>query len=450
MTKREKTLKKRKRKKEKLAYVGMSADFIHHGHINIITKARKYGEVVIGLLTNEAIASYKRVPMLSYQQRKKILTNIVGVKKILPQKTLDYVPNLRKIKPDYVVHGDDWKTSVQAETRKRVVEVLKEWGGELIEPKYTKDISSTDITNQILKQGITPHQRQKRLRKILKVKPLMRVMEAHSGLTGLIVEKTKLIKNNKVLEFDGIWISSLTDSTSKGKPDTAAVDVTSRINTIEEVLEITTKPIIVDGDSGGLTEHFVYTVKTLERLGVSAIIIEDKIGSKRNSLFGTEAQQFQDDVKNFSQKITSGKRAQITDDFMIIARIESLILKAGMDDALIRASAYIKAGVDGIMIHSKEKNPKEILEFCREYRKLKHRVPLVTVPSTYSKITERELEKAGVRIVIYANQLLRSAYPAMKKVAETILKNGRASEVEADCMSIKDILTLISPIEACS
>ncbi len=450
MTKKEKTLKKRRRKKEKLVYVGMSADFIHHGHINIITKARKYGEVVIGLLTNEAIASYKRVPMLSYQQRKKILTNIVGVKKILPQKTLDYVPNLRKIKPDYVVHGDDWKTSVQAETRKRVVEVLKEWGGELIEPKYTKDISSTDITNQILKQGVTPQQRQKRLRKILKVKPLMRVMEAHSGLTGLIVEKTKLIKSNKVLEFDGIWISSLTDSSSKGKPDTAAVDVTSRINTIEEVLEVTTKPIIVDGDSGGLTEHFVYTVKTLERLGVSAIIIEDKIGSKRNSLFGTEAQQFQDDVKNFSQKITSGKRAQITDDFMIIARIESLILKAGMDDALIRASAYIKAGVDGIMIHSKEKNPKEILEFCREYRKFKHRVPLVTVPSTYSKITERELEKAGVRIVIYANQLLRSAYPAMKKVAETILKNGRALEVEADCMSIKDILTLISPIEACS
>lgn len=450
MTKRKKTLKKNRRKKEKLVYVAMSADFVHHGHVNIITTARKYGEVVIGLLTGEAIASYKRVPILSYQQRKKILANIVGVKKILPQKTLDYVPNLRKIKPDYVVHGDDWKTGAQAETRKRVVEVLKEWGGKLIEPRYTKNISSTDIINQILKQGVTPRQRQEKLRKILKVKPLMRVMEAHSGLTGLVVEKTKLIKNNKILEFDGIWISSLTDSTSKGKPDTAAVDVTSRINTIEEVLEVTTKPIIVDGDSGGLTEHFVYTVKTLERLGVSAIIIEDKIGSKRNSLFGTEAQQFQDEVKNFSQKITSGKRAQITDDFMIIARIESLILKAGMDDALIRASAYIKAGADGIMIHSKEKNPKEILEFCKEYKKLQHRVPLVTVPSTYSKITERELEKAGARIVIYANQLLRSAYPAMKKTAETILKNGRASEVEADCMPIKDILTLISPIETCS
>lgn len=427
----------------KKVYVAMSTDILHHGHIHIIEEARKLGEVTVGLLTDEAIAAYKRLPLLPYDQRKKIIENIKGVKNVIPQKTLDYVPNLKKLKPDYVVHGNDWRTGIQKNVRERVIEALNEWNGKLIEPQYTKDISSTQLIGQLLEAGTTPEIRMKKLRKLLELKPLVRLLEVHNGLTGLIVEKTKITENGSVKEFDGMWVSSLTESASKGKPDIEYADFTSRSHTIEQIFEVTTKPLIFDGDSGGLTEHFVYTVKTLERLGVSAVIIEDKIGSKRNSLFGTDANQTQDSMENFSEKINAGKRAQVTEDFMIIARIESLILKKGLKDAIKRANAYIKAGADGIMIHSKEKDPREVLDFCREYRKLKSRVPLVAVPTTYNKITEEELAKAGVNMVIYANHLLRSAYPSMLKTAESILKNHRSYEADEMCLPIKETLSLI-------
>lgn len=436
-----------KQRKIKIVYVGMSADLIHPGHINIINESRKLGDVVVGLLTDEAIASYKRVPLLKYKDRKKVLQNIVGVKRIIPQETLDYIPNLKKIKPCFVVHGDDWKTGVQREVRKRVIKVLGEWGGKLVEPKYTPEISSTQLINHVLEVGVTPSYRLKKFRRLIEIKPIVRILEAHNGLTGLIVEKTKLIRDGKVLEFDGMWESSLTDSTSKGKPDIATVDVTSRIQNIEQILEVTTKPMIVDVDSGGFPEHFVFTVKSLERLGVSAVIVEDKIGAKRNSLFGTDVKQTQDNIEDFCGKISSGKRSQVTNDFMIIARIESLILKAGMDDALRRARAYIDAGVDGLMIHSKEKKPSEILEFCKKYKKFEYKVPLVVVPTTYNQITEEELAEAGVRIVIYANHLLRSAYPAMVKTAELILKHRRSYETDKFCLPIKEILNLIPIVE---
>jgi len=427
----------------KKVYVGISADLIHHGHLNIINEARKLGEVTLGLLTDEAIVSYKRLPLLTYEQRKVIMENIKGVSQIVPQETLDYLPNLKKLKPDYVVHGDDWKTGVQKETRQRVIDVLKEWGGELIEVPYTHGVSSTQLKGALHDIGITPEVRMKKLKRLLQVKPLVRAMEAHNGLTGLIVENVNVVKNDVMKEFDVIWISSLTDSLSKGKPDIEIVDSTSRISTINHILEVTTKPLIVDGDTGGLTEHFVFMVKTLERLGVSAIVIEDKVGLKKNSLFGTEVPQTQDSIGGFSNKISQGKKAQVTNDFMIIARIESLILKKGMWDALLRARAYIEAGADVIMIHSKEKDPKEILDFCKEYSKFDSKVPLVAVPSTYNQITEEELMNAGVNVVIYANHMIRSAYPNMVKTAESILLNERAYEAEEYCMPIKDILNLI-------
>ncbi len=427
----------------KKVYVGMCADLIHHGHINIIKEGAKYGDVIVGVLTDKAIASYKRIPLLSYEERKKIVENIKGVKEVVPQETLDYVPNLRKIKPSYVVHGDDWKTGVQRETRQKVIDALNEWGGKLVEPEYTGGISSTKLIDQVLEIGTTPGMRMKRLRRIIELKPIVRVLEVHNGLTGRIVEKTKIEKDGKTRDFDGMWLSSLTDSTAKGKPDSGCVDFTSRVNTINQIFEVTTKPMIVDADNGGLTEHFVFMVKTLERLGVSAVIIEDKTGAKRNSLFGDEVEQEQDEIEMFSDKISSGKKVQVTEDFMIIARIESLILNKGREDALKRAKAYIDAGVDGIMIHSKKKDAKEILEFCKQYKQFENKVPLVVVPSTYSSITEEELIDAGVSIVIYANQLLRSAYPAMVKTAETILKNHRALESEEQCMPIKEILSLI-------
>ena len=424
-------------------YVGMSADLIHPGHINILNEASKYGSVIVGLLTDEAIASYKRLPSLTYEQRKHIIENIKGVDEVIPQTTLDYVENLKKIKPSYVVHGDDWKTGVQSKVRDRVIKCLEEWGGELIEPEYTKNISSTLLHKNLKEIGTTPSIRIKQLRRLLRSKKVVRILEAHNGLTGLIVENTYIDTDNKREEFDGMWESSLTDSVSKGKPDIGTVDFTSRLATIDQILEVTTKPMIVDGDNGGLPEHFTFFVKNLERLGVSAVIIEDKIGLKKNSLFGTDVKQNQDSIENFAYKIKIGKKSQVTEDFMIIARIESLILGQGQDDAIKRAKAYINAGADGIMIHSKDTKPDEILEFCENYKKLDTDIPLVVVPSTYGTITEKQLSDAGVSVIIYANQLLRSAYPSMKNVAETILRSQHASSVDNDCMNIKDVLTLI-------
>jgi phosphoenolpyruvate mutase len=424
-------------------YVSMSADVVHNGHINVIKKAAELGEVVIGLLTDEAIATYKRPPLLSYVHRKEIIESIKGVTEVIPQTTLDYVENLRVLKPNYVVHGDDWKEGVQAQVRQRVIDTLEEWGGKLVEVPYTKGVSISKLDDLIRQIGVTPDERRSRLKKLLNLKKPLRILEAHNGLTGLIVEKTKLILDGNVKEFDGMWISSLCDSTAKGKPDIELVDLSSRINTINEIVEVTTKPIILDGDTGGLIEHFVFNVKTIERLGVSAIIIEDKVGLKKNSLFGTDVEQLQDSIEHFSAKISAGKHAQVTEDFMIIARIESLILKAGLEDALKRAKAYIEAGADGIMIHSKEKDPSEVIAFCREYSKFEKKVPLVAVPTTYNILTEEELGKLGVDIVIHANHLLRSAYPAMLETAKKILEHGRSLEADQNCMSIKEILTLI-------
>jgi len=427
----------------KKVYVGMSADLIHPGHLNIIKEAAKLGEVTIGLLTDRAIASYKRLPFLEYEQRKIIIENIKAVTAVIPQDTLDYRPNLYKLKPNYVVHGDDWKTGVQSNTRQQVLEALKEWGGELVEVPYTKDISSTLLHHAIRDIGTTPAIRLQQLKRLICAKRTVRAIEAHSGLSGLIAEHTWVEVNGEKREFDCMWASSLTDSTAKGKPDIEAVDITARLNNINDLLEVTTKPIIFDGDTGGKIEHFVFTVRTLERLGVSAIIIEDKIGLKKNSLFGTDVMQEQDSIENFCEKIKAGKRALVTKDFMIIARIESLILKAGLENALQRAKAYIEAGADGIMIHSKEKSPTEIIEFCKNYRHFDHKVPLVVVPSSYDTIYESELAENGVNIIIYANQLLRSAYPAMVETAKSILINQRAYEARSFMMSIKDIITLI-------
>ena len=425
----------------KKIYVGLSADFLHHGHINIINQAKQYGDVVVGLLTDEALVSYKRLPALTYHQRKLVVENIRGVSEVVPQNTLDYTDNLEKVKPDFVIHGDDWRTGVQKETRNKVIQTLDKWGGKLIEIPYTSGISSTKIHKKLHEIGVTPDIRMKKLRRLLDVKDMVRVLEAHNGLSALIVENTKVVKNDKLEEFDAMWVSSLTDSTAKGKPD---IELVARMDTLHQILEATCKPIIVDGDTGGVPAHFVFTVKTLERLGVSAIIIEDKVGLKKNSLFGVDAGQKQDSIEGFAHKISEGKKAQVTDDFMIIARIESLILKAGLEDALARAKAYIEAGADGIMIHSKENEADEILEFCKRYERFESKVPLVVVPSTYNQVFEHELKAHGVNVVIYANHLLRSAYPAMKRAAERILDSGRCLEAsEEHCMPIKEILTLI-------
>ena len=420
-------------------YVGMCADLIHHGHLNIIKEAKKYGEVIVGLLTDSAIASYKRLPALSYEERKIVVENIVGVSKVIPQETLDYIPNIEELKPNYVVHGDDWKEGVQKQVRQGVIDKLNEWGGEVIDVPYTKGVSSTELHNHLKDIGTTPDVRRKMLKRLLESKPIVKVLEAHNGLTGLIVEKTKVGND----EFDAMWLSSLTHSASKGKPDNQYVDITTVSQTLSEIFDVTTKPMIVDLDNGGMIEHFKFTVRTLERMGVSAVIIEDKIGSKRNSLFKDTSNQTQDNPNEFGEKISEGKKSLVTKEFMIIARIESFILDKGIDDAIYRASIYISNGADGIMIHSKSENTNEILSFCKRYKKFKKKVPLVVVPSTYNRVVEEELIDIGVDVVIYANHLLRSSYPAMINTAKSILENKRSYEASKSCLPIKEVLELI-------
>ena len=427
----------------KKVYVGMSADLLHPGHINILKKASELGEVVIGVLTDKAIASYKRLPFMSFEQRKEVVENIKGVSKVVPQETLDYTDNLNLIKPDIVVHGDDWKEGVQFKTRQKVIDTLANWGGELVEFSYTQGISSTQLNNSLAEIGTTVDVRRARLRRLIHAKSIVRILEAHNALSALIAENTEMERNGQMVSFDGVWSSSLTDSTAKGKPDIEAIDMTSRLSAVSDIFEVTTKPMIFDADTGGKTEHFEFTVRSLERAGVSAVVIEDKTGLKKNSLFGNDVVQTQDSIENFSDKISRGKAAQISDDFMIIARIESLILEAGMEDALTRAQAYIKAGADGIMIHSRHKDPAEIIEFMQKFRAMDENTPVVVVPTSFNAVTVEEFIDMGVNVVVTANHMLRAAYPAMLSVAKSVLKNGRSLEAEPDCMSIKEILEFI-------
>lgn len=421
----------------------MVADIMHPGLINIINEGAKYGDVVIGLYTDRAVADHKRLPYLTYEQRKAVVENIRNVSDIVPQDEWSYVPNLKKLRPDYIIHGDDWKFGADAEIREDVFKTMKEIGGEVIEIPYTQGINSSSLNDELKAIGTTPDVRMKSLRRLIAAKPVIRIMEAHDALCGLIIEHLEVEKDNVLRTFDGIWSSSLTDSTSKGKPDIEAVDLTTRLQDVTNILECTTKPIIFDGDTGGKIEHFVFTVRTLERLGISAVIIEDKVGLKKNSLFGTAAKQELDTIEHFCDKLRAGKGAQVTPDFMIIARIESLIAGHSMEEALERADAYVKAGADGIMIHSKNKSGEDIHEFITRFRQAHHRIPIVVVPTTYDHVTDTELSEWGANVVIYANHMLRSAYPAMKNCARTILEHGRALEVRDLCMPIKEILELI-------
>ena len=427
----------------KTVYLGMVADIMHPGLINIINEGAKHGDLIIGLYTDKAVAQHKRLPFLSFEQRKQVLENIKGVSRVVPQDEWSYIPNLLKYRPNFIIHGDDWKTGPDSELREQVFKVMEELGGKVIEIPYTKGINSSGLVEEEKSLGTTPDIRLKSLRRLIAAKPIVRIMEAHDGLCGLIIENLEVSEGGKLKTFDGMWSSSLTDSTSKGKPDIEAVDLTTRLHDLNNILECTTKPIIFDGDTGGKIEHFVFTVRTLERHGISAVIIEDKIGLKKNSLFGTAAIQTQDSIEHFCEKIKAGKNAQIPRDFMIFARIESLIAGKSVDDALERAMAYVEAGADGIMIHSKDNSGDDIKEFIVKFRKQHHLVPIVVVPTTYNHIYEKELIEWGANIVIYANHMLRAAYPAMKKAAESILLNERAKEASPLCMPIKEILELI-------
>ena len=422
----------------------MIGDIMHPGLINIINEGAKYGDVMIGLFTDKAIANHRRLPYLTWEQRKNVIEHIKGVASVVPQEEWSYIENLKKYKPDYIIHGDDWLYGPDKYIRDEVFKVMEQLGGKVIEIPYTKGISDSSLKEEIDSLGVTPQARLSSLRRLISAKPIVRILESHNGLTGLIAEHTSVEVNGEHREFDGMWASSLTDSTSKGKPDIEAVDLTTRLHDLNDTLEVTTKPFIFDGDTGGKVEHFGFTVRTLERLGISAVIIEDKVGLKQNSLFGTDAVQTQDTIEGFCHKIRAGKESQITNDFMIISRCESLIAGKSVEDALERCHAYVTAGADGIMIHSKDKSGEDIKEFCLRFREKDPNTPIVAVPTTYNQFTEEELASWGINIVIYANHMLRAAYPAMVKCAESILQHSRSMEASEEyCMPIKQILNLI-------
>lgn len=427
-------------------YTCFCTDVIHEGHLNIIKEAGKYGEVTVGVLSDRAVIKYLRFPTKSLDERMEMVKAIDGVSKVIVQNGIMYDEVFDKIRPDIVIHGDNWKEGALSIIRDNVLGLAKKYGSQLIEIPYTYNENVAEVSKRVKQKLAMPEYRRGRLRKLLGLCDIVKTVEVHSGITGLIAEKTVVAADNELNQFDAMWLSSLCDSTQKGKPDIELVDMTSRFRTIEEVMEVTTKPIIFDGDTGGLIEHFVYTVRTLERLGVSAVIIEDKTGLKRNSLFGTEVEQTQDSIDGFCEKISEGKRAQLTEDFMIIARIESLILEKGIEDALTRAKAYVAAGADGIMIHSRKSAPDEVFEFCDRFRSEDKDTPLVVVPTSYNSVTEDELRSHGINIVIYANQLMRSAYPAMVDTAKDILKNHRSLEADARLMPVKDIISLIEEV----
>ena len=428
----------------KTVYLGMIGDIMHPGLINIINEGAKYGDVMIGLFTDKAIANHRRLPYLTWEQRKNVIEHIIGVASVVPQEEWSYVENLKRYRPDYIIHGDDWLYGPDKYIRDEVFKVMEQLGGQVIEIPYTKGISDSSLKEEIDSLGVTPQMRLSSLRRLISAKPIVRILESHNGLTGLIAEHTSVEVNGEHREFDGMWASSLTDSTSKGKPDIEAVDLTTRLHDLNDTLEVTTKPFIFDGDTGGKVEHFGFTVRTLERLGISAVIIEDKVGLKQNSLFGTDAVQTQDTIEWFCNKIRGGKESQITNDFMIISRCESLIAGKSVDDALERCHAYVAAGADGIMIHSKDKSGEDIKAFCQRFRQKDPTTPIVAVPTTYNQFTEEELASWGINIVIYANHMLRAAYPAMVKCAESILQHSRSLEASDEyCMPIKQILNLI-------
>ncbi len=431
----------------KTVYTCFCTDVIHEGHLNIIEEAHKLGKVIVGALSDKVLIRYNKFPTISQSERIRLYRSIDGVEEVVIQEDMMYDDVVTLIHPDYVIHGDNWINGPEAVIRAHVTDLLASYGGQVIDVPYTYNETVKKIDLQLREKLAMPEYRRKRLRQLIDMCPIVKVIEAHSGLTGLIAEKTTVVEENgKLDQFDAMWVSSLCDSTAKGKPDIELVDMSSRLRTIDDIMEVTTKPIILDGDTGGLTEHFVYNVRTLERMGVSAVIIEDKKGLKKNSLFGTEVEQTQASIEEFSEKIAAGKRAQLTDDFMIIARIESLILEKGMDDALARAYAFVEAGADGIMIHSRKKDPAEILEFCDKFREKDKHTPIVVVPSSFNVITEDELAAHGVNIVIYANQLTRSAFPAMEQTAKDILRYHRAKEVDSRLMPIKDIISLIDEL----
>ena len=427
----------------KIIYLGLTADLIHAGHINIINEALKYGQLLIGLITDQAISKEKRLPLLSYFDRKALLLNIKGVKDIVPQEDWDYSINLQKYKPDFFIHGDDWNTSEYKIIKNNCINVLSAYGGKLIEIAHTPNINSDLVVDKIRKLKNVSSLRQNTLKRLLQSKSFIKIIEVHSPMSAMIIDNLKINNERGSNFFDGFWSSSLSDSTLFGRPDIESLDIASRLNMINNIFHATTKPLVMDIDTGGLLEHLEINIKTIEQAGVSAVVIEDKKGLKKNSLFGNEVIQHQEDVKVFQEKIKLINTIKVNDNFLCIARIESLILDKGLEDALHRASSYVDAGADMVLIHSRKKTPDEVFLFANEFKRDHPNIPLACIPTSFYTVTEGLLQDKGFNLSIYANHLIRASYKHMEKIAKSILTYQTSQYIEEDIESVKDILNLI-------
>ncbi len=423
-------------------YVSMTMEILHNGHLKILKEARRHGRVTVGLLTDQALENKKALPLLSFEQRREILEALDCVDEVIAQDTWGFDAVLDRHKPKVFVHGDKWDGPLQG-MRERVIAKLESYGGQFVELPYSHEFDTGNIAPQMTAALASPYARQKAFRRLLQSHRLVRLLEAHSPLAALIGENMQVEREGKTLQFDGFWSSSLTDSTEMGLPDIEALDMSRRFQNIDEIFEVTTKPLVMDADTGGKPEHFELRARTMERMGIAAAIIEDKTGLKKNSLLGTDVPQTQATVEQFCEKIQAGIEGQKYNGMMIIARLESLILGKGVDDALMRAEAYVAAGAGAVMIHSKETEPDEVFAFTGQFRQTHPTIPIVVVPSSYNRVMDHELQAHGVKVIIYANHMLRASYKAMDKVARAILANGRTAEIEDDIISIKQILKLI-------
>ncbi len=409
---------------DKTVYVGMSADLVHPGHINLLREAASLGRVTVGLLTDRAISSYKRMPFLTFEQRRAVIEHIAFVTAVVPQDTLDYTDNLRLLRPDFVVHGDDWRNGVQAQTRRRVLDVLREWGGTLVEPPYTEGISSTALRMAAMDIGFAPGVRQRRLRRMLDCKPLVRVMQAHDGLSAHIVDRLEETTQGAPREYDAIWVDSLAGAPIRGKPDPLPFDLSSRLVTLHEILDATTKPLICNAGGAGHAAGVTAAVRTLERIGVSAIVIDTEVTDRRAVPAMAASAPPQDDMAAFIREIAAARDARVTPDFMIIARINDRTRDCGADRMMARAAAGVDAGADAVMCDSDPVNPDGIFDLCRRYRRLMNGHPLLVGLSGTEGLQEHDLASAGASMVVYTDTLLRAAREAMISAASQVLSCG--------------------------
>jgi len=404
---------------EKTVYVGMVGDMLHVGHINILKTAARLGRVTVGVLTDRAVVGYKRLPLLAFEDRVRVVESIADVAAVVPQKTLSYVENLRALRPDYVVHGDDWRYGDQvSRARAEVIATLGEWGGELVEVAYTKGISSTAIHRSGAADALFSGTRQGRLRRLLAAKPTLRIVEAHSGLSAKIAAEVR--GPDGATGFDAVWQSGLTDAIHRGKSDGGAVDRGRRLQAVEEILDAGPLPLIYDGRAAGRPETVFDLTRALDKAGVSALCLGDRSDPDRTGPEMSPAETV--------AQIEAVRAACPTGAVMAISRIVVAAPGNGgsgaLDRALDRALALLEAGSDAVMFDSAADTAEPILDIAARLRRQRRDVPLFAAQSDRWGAPIHRFENAGIDAVVYETHLLRATVAPMRRAATALLAEG--------------------------